>query len=146
MGRRGRLPAPNHLKVLTGVHPFRMNAGEVDAPDAGCEIVPPRPLPTGAQEVWDRLAPSLIGARLLTAWDVDMFETFCRSVHQYHLAANALEVSRWDKSGPALRAMRAAAETMKTAGARFGLTPGDRANLKVERDDGATGGAERLLS
>lgn len=145
MGRRGRLPAPNHLKVLTGVHPFRMNPGEVEAP-ARRDIAPARPLPAGAQEVWDRLAPGLAAARLLTEWDVDAFEVFCRSVHQYHQAANALEIARWDKSGPALRAMRAAAESIKATGARFGLTPGDRANLKVERDDGATAGAERLLS
>jgi phage terminase small subunit len=47
---------------------------------------------------------------------------------------------------PALQVQAEAERTFLQFAARFGLTPSDRQGIKTEVADGATGGADRLLS
>ena len=117
-------------------------------------MVPPVKLPADAQAVWNRLAPDLIQRRVLTPWDVDLFSVFCRSVAFYNRAAAEVEKSGLSAQGstgnqvvsPALRVMVMMSDMMRSVGQRFGLTPGDRATLKVEPNLGQKSGAERFLT
>lgn len=152
MGKRGPSPTPNHLKLLSGTREDRINRDEPTP--AAAPIVPPVPLPAEAQAVWDRLAPDLIAKRVLTAWDVDSFAEFCRAVATYNRAAVEVEslplTARGAAGGvtvqPAFRVMQAASQMMRSTGQRFGLTPGDRAALKVTSDEAPKGDGRDLLS
>lgn len=147
-----RTPRSTHLKALDGVREDRLNRAEAIPEESA--IIPPSPLPAEAQSVWDRLAPDMIAKRVLTSWDVDAFAEFCRSVALYNRAA--AEVERVDLVAegyngnpvvnPAIRVMKTAHEMMRATGQRFGLTPGDRAALRVDDGGPSRSGAERLLS
>jgi P27 family predicted phage terminase small subunit len=137
---------------LEGVRESRINRDE-PLPEEGA-VVPPAGLPADALGVWHRLAPDLITKRVLTAWDVDTFALFCRSTAIYNRAAAELDADpgvttegqRTTVVKPQFRVMQQAAQTMMAAGARFGLTPADRAALKVDRGEKPTMGAERLIT
>ncbi|MEZ0366798.1 phage terminase small subunit P27 family [Mycobacterium sp. pUA109] len=152
MGKRGPAPRPSHLKALEGAWEGRLNRNEAIPEDA--PIAPPVTLPADAQAVWDRLAPDMVAKKVLTAWDVDAFAEFCRSVALYNRAAAEVERVDLVSEGyngnpvvnPAIRVMKTASDMMRATGSRFGLTPGDRAALKVEQGGPAKSGAERLLS
>lgn len=152
MGKRGPAGRPSYLKALEGTQESRINRQE-PLPGAA-DIVPPVPLPDDAQAVWDRLAPDLIDKGVLQAWDVDMFASFCRSVALYNRAAAEVESAPTITKGsqgqkvisPAIRAMQIAADMMRATGQRFGLTPGDRAALKVEQGQPAKLGPGRLIT
>lgn len=151
MGKRGPAPKPTHLKVLSGTREDRLNRDE-PTPGEGV-VAPPVELPEDAMAVWNRLAPDLIRKRVLTAWDVDAFAEFCRTVAIYNRAAREVESLPLTAKGaaggvtvqPAFRVMQATAQMMRSTGQRFGLTPGDRAALKVSSDEAPKGGGERLL-
>ena len=153
MGGRGsgRKPRSSHLKMLEGAPPGRINYDEPIPPEG--VIVPPGELPEDAMEVWRRKAPNLIAMRVLTVCDVDAFAAYCRAVALFNRAAEQVEREgasterpyRGQVASPAFRAMVAAEKMMTSIGARFGMTPADRASLKVEGNVGARGGPGRLL-
>jgi P27 family predicted phage terminase small subunit len=137
---------------LEGVHPYRLNRDEPVPADL--PVMPPVPLPADAQAVWNRLAPDMVKKRVLTSWDVDLFAVFCRSTALFNRAAAAVEKSGLTVQGsagnrvvnPQLRVMTLMAEQMRSIGQRFGLTPGDRATLRIEPNIGPKTGAERFLT
>lgn len=150
----GRRPRPNHLKALDGVAECRINRDEpLPAPAASPE--PPDDLPTEAQHVWSSLAPGLIARRVLTADDVELFAAFCRSLALYHRYAAEVERGGAQTAGyagnavlsPAFRAMNASLDQAVRLAARFGLTPADRAGLRLDDPAGAATpfGPSRLL-
>lgn len=160
MGKRGIPPAPTALKVLHGTKPSRVNQNE---PVPGTvEVVPPRPLDSRAQSIWDRLAPDLIKKGVLTAWDVDSFATFCTMVVINQDATRDVELNGTScttlvretpdgtciydlRKNPAWQVARESATLIVTLGGRFGLNPSDRSQLSLPpvREPGK--GAERLL-
>ena len=147
----GRKPRSSHLKMLEGAPLSRLNLDE-PLPSEGV-IVPPAELPPDAMEVWRRKAPDLIARRVLSTWDVDAFAAYCRAVALFNRAADQVEREgasterpyKGQVASPAFRAMVAAEKMMTSIGARFGMTPADRASLKVEGNLGARGGPGRLL-
>lgn len=152
MGGKGRAPRSSHLRALEGVRPCRLNFDE-PVPSDGL-VVPPVTLPADAQAVWDRLAPDMIARRVLTAWDVDMFSVFCRSAALFNRAAAEVEKSGlWVEGSrgntvvnPHVRVMVMMADMMRSVGQRFGLTPGDRATLRIEPNSASKSTAARLLT
>jgi P27 family predicted phage terminase small subunit len=153
MGSRssGRRPRSSHLKALEGAPESRLNRDE-PIPSEGI-IVPPVELPEDAQAVWNRLAGDLISRRVLTAWDCDAFAAYCRAVALFNRAAEQVEREgasterpyKGQVASPAFRAMVAAEKMASSIGSRFGLTPADRATLKVDPDAGPRSGSARLL-
>ncbi len=147
----GRKPRPNHLKALEGCRESRINREE-PIPSEGA-IVPPVELPEDAREVWDRLAPGLIARRVLSAWDVDSFSVYCRSVAMYNRCACAVEAEGASTErpykglvpSPEFRAMVAAEKIMTSIGSRFGLSPADRSRLQVD-DNGPRSGLEGYIT
>ena len=78
----GRPRSPNHVKVFAGEREDRIDRGEPMPAESA--VAPPVPLTTGAERVWDRLAPDLIDKGCLTLWDADLFTVFCESAATYH--------------------------------------------------------------
>lgn len=157
MGTRGPKPKPLHLKLLKGEQECRVNRDE-PLPTEG-DVLAPAGMTSDAREVWDELAPDLIDKGCLTPWDVYTFEAFCEAVAQYRECRRLLNEStsvtgKYTERGaaggviksPYHQMMRDCVETMAKIGGRFGFTPGDRANLTIDKNDtGPKQGAERLI-
>ncbi|MBB6174200.1 P27 family predicted phage terminase small subunit [Nocardiopsis mwathae] len=90
---------------------------------------------------------------VLTSWDVDLFAVYCDAVVNHRRAS--AEVARRGilvegqrgnlVKNPALQVARDYADMMSRIGARFGLSPSDRAGIDiVEGDD--PDGAERYFT
>ncbi|MEE2040192.1 phage terminase small subunit P27 family [Nocardiopsis sp. CT-R113] len=163
MAKPGPRPKPTSLKLLDGTRPDRVNTDEplpgqgTIAPPAWLVALhnqadPASPYET-ALDVWNRLAPDLEAKTVLTPWDVDTFAVWCDAVVRHREAVDELAqygVMVIGQKGervknPAVQIARDYAETMTRIGARFGLTPSDRAGLKIDREE-VRGGAERFLS
>lgn len=150
MGTRGPKSAPTHLKVLKGTEERYINREEPSPSED--EVTKPE-MSEEAGKIWDELAPDLIDKKCLTAWDTHTFAVFCEATAAYHenrkllgKKYTALGAAGGVIKSPHWQIMRDAAETMAKYSGRFGLTPGDRANLKIERgDSGPSHGAERIL-
>jgi P27 family predicted phage terminase small subunit len=116
-------------------------------------VFAPVDLPKDARAIWDRLAPDLIAKRVLTSWDADEFANGCRTQALLNRAFVDAERSPLVAPGsndnlvlnPAIRAVTALEATLRSVWARFGLTPGDRAALKVGGDGGKHSGAEAYV-
>jgi P27 family predicted phage terminase small subunit len=143
---------PTHLKILAGEREDRINR---NAPlPTESTVSPPVELSDGAREVWNRLARDLEDKGCLTSWDVDLFAVYCDAAATYYECRRAIgsdytvkgSVKHTTVKSPLWRIMKDAADTMRTIGARFGLTPSDRAGIDVS-DTKPTPqyGPERLL-
>lgn len=153
MGKRGPAPKPTALRVLHGDRRDRINDREPIPPEG--EVTPPEDLSSDARAVWDRLASDLIRVGVLTPWDVDAFRITCEALARYQQATKLVNGSALLVQGPngliknpALAVQREAETTFAQYAARFGLTPSDRSQLKVDVPvaGGKGPGAERLLS
>jgi P27 family predicted phage terminase small subunit len=151
VGKRGPAPKPTSLRILHGDRKDRVNTDEPVPPTE--EIVCPDWASDAARTVWDRLAPGLFERGVLTAWDVDAFLVVCEALARYKAATQLVNGSALLVQGgsglmknPALQVQAEAERTFLQFAARFGLTPSDRQGIKTEVANGASGGAERLLS
>jgi len=151
MAKKGPPPRPTHMKIVEGCREDRINRLEPE-PGEGA-VVPPMRLSAKALSVWNRLAPDLIAKKVLTHWDVDQFAILCNAIATYQECAALMgdEYLVRNSSGnparsPYWQMMRDNAQIMTSTGARFGLTPSDRAQLKIDPGSHDSGGADRLLS
>lgn len=150
MGGRGRTPRPTHIRALEGVKEYRLNRDE-PIPGDGM-IIPPVRLSKAAQAIWNRLAPDLIAKKVLTSWDVDEFANACRMQALLNRALNDAERKPLVAAGsndnlvmnPAIRIVASLESSLRSIWSRFGLTPGDRATLRIE-PSGSKTGDERFL-
>lgn len=157
-GSGGHNRRPNHLKIAEGAEEARINRNE-PIPAEVVSLAPPVTLSEAEQQVWDRLAPDLVAKKVMTAWDFDAFVTVCRAL--------ALREDCWRKMNdrkdpeygltaqgsaggiipnPLFRIMARCNDDLARFGSKFGMTPSDRAALKIEPEAGPSAGAERLLS
>lgn len=160
MGRRGPTGKPTALRVLHGDRADRINTDEPQPSEL--EVTPPDWLPERAVQVWEQLAEDLIGKGVLTAWDAEAYANWCDAVVRRRDAAEhvdregaVVELPVFNKNGdltghrmaknPWLLALDSADAQVQRYGARFGLTPSDRSQLKIAPATNP-GGAERLLS
>lgn len=160
MGKRGPAPRPTSLRVLHGDRPDRINTAEPKP--AAVDVSPPEWLPVDAAAVWGAYAPDLRRTGVLTAWDVEAFAAWCDAVARRARAARELqecgevvEAPVFNKNGdvtghrevksPWLAVLNEADAQVQRYGARFGLTPSDRAQLTIGGGSGRDP-AEDLLS
>lgn len=149
----GRRPKPNHLKILEGRPEREINRNEPIPQDG--DIAPTMALCGPARAEWERLAPDLIDKHVLQVWDCGQFTLYC---YWHGLAVEAAETIAREGTEvkgsrnqpvphPAVKLLQTATEQTRSIGARFGLTPADRAGLRVDDARGHPAlGAERLLS
>ena len=151
MGKRGPAPKPTSLRILQGDQPCRINKNEPQ-PAAG-EVIKPE-LSDEAGAIWDSLADDLERKGVLSPWDVHAFATYCDAAAQHwqareEMGNNGGQVTTNDKGtlikSPWFTVWKDTAEVMQRYGARFGLTPSDRSQLSLKKDD-EDGTKERLLS
>jgi len=150
MGKRGPAKTPTELKVLRGTATAAQLEQQPHAPKAAGPPDPPEYLDLDAIGIWHRLAPTLHARGVLSAWDVDAFAAYCTAV-VHHRRAVALvnadgvtvRVTGGRVKHPALQIVRDQAALIISLGGRFGLTPADRAAIKLtpEEDPGARGNA-----
>lgn len=156
VGGKGRPTKPTNLKMLHGdhkKHPERINKQE--ARPNSKDVLPPDDLCEEALEVWNRLADDLVAAGVLKYWDVEAYADYCEAVIDMrecraHLREQGLvlEIPIFGRTGEdegeiiAYKTQKNAwgtalmdAHRRFLAGcARFGLTPADRANIKVDKE------------
>lgn len=150
MGKRGPAPRPTHLRALEGVEESRLNRDEPIPSDI--RVVAPVELSPAARRIWDRLAKDLIDKKVLTCWDVDEFANGCRIQALLNEALDQAESGDMVVPGsndnyvlnPVIRAVTTLEASLRSIWSRFGLTPGDRAQLKVD-DDGQSSGDEAYV-
>lgn len=150
MGRRGPKPTPTHLKLLRGDEERHINRDE-PTPTEGAPL-PPSSLSDEAKRIWAYYAPDLEDKGCLTTWDVDTFAVFCNAVAVYRDCARKMGDQYTDRGAaggviksPYWQIMRDCSETIAKFSSRFGFTPGDRADLVIEKGGGVANGAERIL-
>ena len=151
VGSGGQNRRPNHLKALEGVREDRINRDEPVPADMA--VRPPVDLPADAVAIWNRLAPDLIAKKVLTCWDADEFANGCRIQALLNEALTKAESSPLVAPGsndnlvlnPAIRAVTSLEASLRSVWSRFGLTPADRAGLKVSEDGRSKQSAGRLI-
>lgn len=146
MGKRGPAKKPTNLALLHGDRVDRVNTSE-PKPSA-LEVTPPEWLDDTSRGVWERIAPDLQEKGVLTAWDTEAFACWCDAVVRRRTAAKRLreqgEVTQqpvFNKNGdvtgerlaknPWTLVLNEADAQVQRYGARFGLTPSDRADLHI---------------
>ncbi len=147
-GKGGRPKKPTALRVLHGDRKDRINTAE--PVPAALVVQPPAWLGEDAVEVWDAYAPDLQRTGVLTAWDVELFGCWCDAAARRRRAVAALdregeivEMPVFGKNGelsgyrrgknPWAYTLTEADAQVQRYGARFGLSPADRAALVSER-------------
>ncbi len=150
MGKRGPAKRPSNVALLHGERKDRINDSE-PKPDDQLTVEPPSWLDATARRVWQRLAPDLQRKKVLTAWDVEAFAVWCDAVCRRRRAARKLRAQGevidapvYNKNGemtgtrtvknPWTLVLNEADAQVQRYGARFGLTPSDRADLKIGAD------------
>jgi P27 family predicted phage terminase small subunit len=130
-------------------------------PSAG-DVAPPDWLSDDALAVWAAYAPDLQAKGVLTPWDTEALACWCDAVARRRRAAaeleqhgEVIEAPVFNKNGeetghrltksPWTLVLREADAQVQRYGARFGLTPSDRGQLKIGGEE-QHGGPERLLS
>lgn len=146
MGRRGPKPEPEGIRAqkeaVRSRHPRRRGSLMQVAPGTANE--PPRWLKREALRIWERLAPTLRAAKLLTDADAPAFARYCRNFARwldmqrrldeqgeiYQIETASGQVRRADPAfliGDRLERMLLAAED------RFGLNPAERQRIFAAR-------------
>lgn len=149
MGKRGPAPAPTALKLVKGTQKCRVNQDEPE-PAPG-EVAPPGWLSPEACELWEHYAPDLERQGVLRAWDVEHFALWCDvAAKRRRITAEIDEIGMTVKEpvlaqgqvvgfvikrNPATLVEKGLTDSMARYGARFGLTPSDRSQLKVGEGD-----------
>jgi P27 family predicted phage terminase small subunit len=145
MGKRGPAPKPTALRVL---HGERQSKRRQEPIPAQAEVRPPAWLSRKAKAVWRRLAPDLEARGVLTCWDVEAFAGYVDAVVRRSEAARHLEHEGevteqpvFDRNGcltghrlarsPWSYVFKDADQQVQRWGARFGLTPSERGQIKL---------------
>jgi P27 family predicted phage terminase small subunit len=139
MGERGPAPRPSAIKRAQGMRADRINQNEPAPELFGAPPPAPAHLDEVGRELWQRLAPPLVAAGVLTPWDVEVFALLCESVSIAHRAAELLRaglVMKGRRDGvitsPAWRVYRDAAGLVRALAREFGLTPSARSSLRID--------------
>lgn len=134
----GRKPTPTHLRVLRGNPQHRpLPQFEPQFP----AVCPPAPehLDADARAEWDRLAPQLYSAGLLTAVDVAIFALYCSAYSNWVRACAALRTQEYVVPGMRGALVRnpwvairddSFAQT-RLAAAELGMTPASRSRVQT---------------
>ena len=140
-------PAPTPSKKLKNRGTYRADRRNENEPTPPATM-PEKPkwLKGKAAKEFDRLAPKLFAAGVLTAWDQGCFIALCHAWGQYVEALDLLEKDRTDKNknpyitttsnkniiqNPMVGVANKALEKYQKLAAEFGLTPAARTKISV---------------
>ena len=132
MGKRGPKPIPTEELVKRGswLAPARRKAGEPQLPAYASVNLPgaPRHLSTRAKAIWKSLGRKLAEKSILTDWDLNALSRYC------HLQAKFEELAAADIDDD-LKTLTNVNAALAKLDACFGLTPADRARVRVEKPE-----------
>ena len=139
MGKRGPAPIPTELKLLRG-NPGKQKIDPNEVKPPSDNVLCPDWIKGKAREQWDRLAPALSTAGMLTNLDVDMFAMLCQAIADFAQYNDAIKEGKLPiyKQGdqiiphPLISMRRRTLADVLKLGARFGMTPSDRVGLNVK--------------
>ena len=142
--RNGPPPKPRELKLVQGTLRKSRDRGPVDIPPG----VPDRPafLDDLARQEWDRTAPVLEAARLLTDVDRAALAAYCESWSMYVRATERVQESGevmvspkgYLYPSPWVGIANTAKKQMLAFLAEFGMTPSARTRVKPAKAAGPT--------
>ena len=129
------------LKVLKGT--FRKHREGAGGPLCECNEIPLPPdfLSEEALKEWNRIAPKLYEAGLLTSMDRTAFAIYCQAYGRYRQALSEMqgqELVISTKAGnqvrnPLLRIADQAAELLLKVAKQFGMTPASRSKVSAKQ-------------
>ena len=143
MGKRGPAPKPTALRVFEGTRIQRptMRDGE-PLPELLESPVCPEWIGEWGRAAWDRMTPQLVGTRLFTEADYDLFAQWCFAHDMFHqarldLAANGLcfDTEKGRQANPAAKIMNAQTAIIVKIGTLFGMGPAARVGLAAPQAD-----------
>lgn len=122
----------------------RRAVAPLDVVAASGGIAPPAWLKDAGRKVWDRLAPTLRAAKLLTAADVETFGRYCRNFARWLKMQRLIDKegeayeseSQWGKLkrvNPAFLIADRLERQLLAAEDRFGLNPAERQRIFAAR-------------
>ncbi len=145
MATRGRKPKPIAIKRATGNPGRRPLVDDIVKPPQLIVAKPPYWMDRVAKAEWRRLAPELVACGVLTPWDLNPFECYCRAWSDYLRLAKKLSELVKNEDGElvssengvfyqhALVSLRNTAEKrVREWGALLGLDPSSRSRLSVK--------------
>lgn len=154
MGRRGPKPEPAAVKLQKGSS--RRPIGEAPAqPAAEPKVAAPAWLKGDGLKVWKRLAPQLIGMKLLARIDAETFARYCKNFARWHKMQRVLDREgetyesesqhgKLKRAHPAYLVADRLERQLVSAEANFGLNPAERQRLFAARAAALAGGQGEL--
>lgn len=155
MGRRGPKPEPASVKLAkgnSGHRPIGTDATpeQEDTQRSVANVTPPTWLKSDGLKVWKRLAPRLIGQKLLFQIDAETFGRYCKNFGRWLKMQERLDkmgeiyeietasgiVRRAD---PSYMIADRLERQLTAAEATFGLNPAERQRLFAARASGSLG-------
>jgi P27 family predicted phage terminase small subunit len=144
MGKRGPKPTPTATLRARGSRRGNERGDDVKPTDG--RILCPRWVTGHARNIWHRLAPKLIKSGVLSMFDVDVLGQYCRELAAYIAASEYLDRvgqtyvfkgrdGRQIRPRPEVKIAQAALTNSGRLAACLGLTPADRAGLKIPMPD-----------
>lgn len=153
MGLVGRRPKSREAKILDG-NPGRRPLGVAPPTQRMADLAAPSRLSAEGKRIWADLAPELDAAGLLTTRDRNAFEEYCSALADLRAARAAIGkslkniVNVHGQVAPMVTVMEKSRKAVLDLGARFGLTPVDRARAggggTVQKSD--VGGLDEFLN
>ena len=132
---KGRKPTPAHLRLVKG-NPGHRPIPEGPAVPLEIPTKPPHLSAIASQE-WDRMAPQLYAAGLLTSIDLAALATYCQAFGRWVEAEEALKThgvlvkspSGFPMVSPYLTVANKAMEQLSKALVEFGMSPSSRSRV-----------------
>jgi len=92
-----------------------------------------------ASDLWDRIVPDLVEAKVATSWDQAALEILCRSYAEWRAADRLLrETEDISERYKCMVMCTSAGKQLDRYLAKFGLTPVDRRKIDVPPDEEGT--------
>src|SRR5688572_22900134 len=130
---RGRPRKPDELKILDGTWRPDKDADPSAPPVADGVPVMPRRLVGEAAEMWGRVVPGLIASGLAKERDADQLASMCEWWGRYREYSDRLDTAPESQDTYRLMIQVGICHTnFDKVASRFGLTPSDRAKLRME--------------
>jgi phage terminase small subunit len=136
---------PNEMHILDGTFRADRHGDPSEAVVAEGEPLPPAWLKGEALAFWSEVVPQVVQLRVARAIDAPELASLCEwwaRTRKLSRKVDRLAVGT-PRYGTALRALVAAFATFDRLASRFGLTPGDRARLRVQEKAKTTGVQQR---
>lgn len=144
MGKRGPAPTPTNLVILKG-NPGKRPINKAEPKPAPIAPSCPRFLDKTARQEWRRMVKLLEPLGLLTQVDRAALAAYCQCYSEW-VRANEILAEKgmtfttpngYVQQRPEVAIRQKARNDMLRFAARFGLTPSDRAGLRVAENHGA---------